>query len=184
MKRLAILFAVAVLIGMCSASAWAMASEYNTTNPIVQQPDWPAGLADLLKDGKPVYAYWVNWMDHFYYAGDTDSLNAFLEKYSKLQGTPLTVSIHVGPAKVGKITTPGQKDMPYDWHVFITPPMIPDGGIVKGREHERIVTVELWLGGQVELRKIEAPNNIKVVDGNDIAKFISGIEGARKTSTP
>lgn len=181
MRRVILTIAALIMLVSFSASAWARASEYGPLQPINQQPDWPVGLADLLKSGDRVYAYCVNWMDHFYYAGDADALNIFLEKYSKLKGTPLTLSIHVGPAKVGKISTPGQKDTAYDWHVFVTPPMIPDGGFVKGREHERIVTVELWLGGQVELKKVKVPDNVKVVDGGDIAEFIATTEKSRKT---
>lgn len=184
MKRMMIALAVLGLIASCGASAWAMAAEYGPQHPIVQQPCWPTGLADMLKDAKPVYAFWVNSQDNFYFAGDADAFNAFLKSYSKLQGTPLTLSIHVGPGRIGKVSTPAKRDIAYDWHVFVVPPMIPDGGIVKGRENERIVTVELWLGGQVELRDVKVPDSIKVVDGGDIAKFISELEKAREKHKP
>jgi hypothetical protein len=185
MRQIILVLAILGLVVSCSASAWAMASEYGGPHsPIIQQSTWPAGLADLLNDGKPVYAYWVNWMDHFYYSGDTEAFNAFLEKYSKLQGTPLTLSIHVGPGRIGRISTPAKRDIAYDWHVFVVPPMIPDGGIVKGQEDVRIVTMELWLGGQVELRQVKAPDSVKVVDGGDIGQFIADLEKARKKANP
>ncbi len=184
MKRTAPILLVLGLLVVCCASAWPMAAEYNLKQPIIQQPAWPAGLADFLNNSKPIYAYWVNWSDYFFFSGDTDAFNAFLERYSRLQGTPLTVSIHIGPIKVGNLAHPDQRTIPCDWDVFAVPPMIPDGGIVKGRENERIVTVEVWLGGKVELRKIIVPKNVNLVDGGDIAKFIAEHEKAAKEGKP
>jgi hypothetical protein len=35
------------------------------------------------------------------------------------------------------------------------------------------ITVELWLGGQVDLSKVEVPLNLKVESGGEIEKFIA-----------
>ncbi len=151
--------------------AFALAGEYGPDHPIIQQTEWPSGLANLLGAWKPVYANWVNFQDNFYFSGDAATFNAFMEAYGKLEGISHTLVLHSGKGEVkDRIGEPAT--YAFDWYVFVVPPMIPDGGIAKDHPYKRYVTVNLYLGCSIQLSEIKVPANVKVVSGGEIEKFI------------
>lgn len=197
MRRLACLFVIGVLMVACSASAWALASVYDPKNPIIQQTNWPGvavdelgsplpgtsdspSLADLLNSRKIVYGYWINWhTDCFFYSGDTEEFNKFLELYSKVYETPHTLVIHVGPAVTGNIDILNTGTIPFDWKVELASNMEPTTlsgvNVIEFDEGptKRPAIMHLWLGRNVELRKIVVPAKVTVEDGGEIAKLIT-----------
>ncbi|MBP6965217.1 MAG: hypothetical protein KBC96_12515 [Armatimonadetes bacterium] len=166
--------ALLITIISCSAlvcpPAFALASEYDLNQRIGQQPEWPGGVADLLNSQKPVYAYFVNLQDNFYYSGDAAAFNSFMERYSKLEAVPHTLVLHCGKGEVKAFMEP--KTHAFDWHVFVVPPMIPDGGLDKTSPYKRYVTVNLYLGCGIQLSEIKVPGNVTVKPGKEIDGFI------------
>ncbi len=116
MREKALSFAVLLVTLIWCISVFPMGGEHPAGVPMGQQPDWPAGLADLLNSAGRVYGYWVNANDWFFYAGDTDDFNDFLKRYSKLKDTPLTFVLHSARGKTGHLGY-GEEKIDYDWEV-------------------------------------------------------------------
>ena len=165
MKRFAIGITVLALFLACNIYAWAMASEYGPHQPIVQQPAWPVGLADVLKSQKPVYAYWVNFADYFFYSGDANAFNAFIERYLKVEDITYFVILHPGQGKQKRLME--DTYVPFDWKVSVVPIMIPDGGMDKNNLHKRYVTIDLYVGGNVRFDKAKLPEGLLLKLGKD-----------------
>jgi len=166
MKKKLLSFAVLVI-----ALAWCIPTfprlvEHRVGHPVIPQPGWPAGLADLLNDPGRVYGYWINGIDHFYYAGDSEAFNQFAEQYAKLKGTPLTLVVHPGRGREMRLE---DRRIRYGWEVRV------DGRRSVGEREDRrdVVSVEVWLGGQIELDKMKVPIDVKVESGNEIQELIA-----------
>jgi len=162
-----------LLTGLVLANpAFPMGGEHPPGVPMGQQPDWPAGLADLVNSAGRVYGHWVNANDWFFYAGDTDDFNEFLKRYSKLKDTPLTLVLHSGKGKTGHLGDP-EKNTEYDWEVKVFrrgwhPEAPPDPTVTK---QGYVIKVEVWLGGAPELDEISVPPNVKVKSAEENDKF-------------
>lgn len=144
--------------------------EHDLGRPVDEQPGWPEGLAKLLNREGRVYGYWCNGTDRFCYAGDAEAFNEFVEGYARLKDTPLIVILHAGREEGGD----ENHRIPYDWLVHVEFETWPTG--------ERVceVILELWVGGQVELDKVNVPLNVKVKSGREIERFIAEHEEKRK----
>jgi hypothetical protein len=181
----------------CATGALAMAAQ--TTSPAVQQPNWPAGLADLLNSRKWVYAYWINAIDHYYYSGDAKAFSAFVAKFSKLGSVPelgtvssepsepgkvlpsettLQLVLHAGKEMTGAFDVPKDAKIPFEWKVET------NGWVSPGADTTIIPVLELWTGGRVKLAKVKMPLNVEVItDGTptpEIAQFIAAHDAKRK----
>lgn len=176
LRYMTLLLLVFGLAAVICTSALGLAGEIDVSRPVVQQTDWPAGVADLLNLQKPVYAFFVNSQDNFYYSGDAAAFNAFMEEYAKLEGIPHTLVLRCGKGEVkDRIQNPAGSPLTtyaFDWYVFVVPPMIPDGGIAKDSPYQRYVTVNLYVGCNIRLDDIKVPANVKVVSGGEIENFI------------
>jgi hypothetical protein len=190
MRKAMVLIAVASLLALCCTWALSLPMEHSY-RPINPQPGWPEGLADLLLSQQEVYGYldfhYVNFQDYHYYAGDAGAFNEFVERYSKLKDTPLTLILHCGRGMTGGFDVPDKTTIPADWRVAISPTITP-GGAIDGRASIRIVvTLELWGGGQVRLDDAKVPSNVEVKAGPEIEqveKFTADREAARAKTGP
>jgi len=172
MNRLVISLGILLIALAFSNPAFPMRRVYSPGVPMGQQPDWPAGLADLLNSAGRVYGYWVNANDWFFYAGDTDDFNEFLKRYSKLEDAPLTLVLHPGKGETGHLGDP-QKKTEYDWELKVFhrgwhPEAPPDPTVTK---QGYVIKVEVWLGGAPELDEISVPPNVKVKSAEENEKF-------------
>ena len=156
--------------------AFSMGGEYGKGDP--KSPSWklqwPVGVKELVNGENRVGGFWINSNDWFYFAGDTDSFNNFLEQYSKLQDTPLTLVLHAGKALPGTLGDKETATIP-DWQVSIidnawTREAMKDKVLPKT---QYTVTVNLWLGGQVDLKGLKVPNSIEVKSGGEIENFVA-----------
>jgi len=144
--------------------------------PVHAQDGWPEGLVELLNREERVNGVWVNANDFFYFASDTEAFNECLEQYAGLKNTPLRLVLHPGVGMTGSLGDEG--NIPFEWEVRVM------------RWHEdasevpTLVTMELWLGGLVQLDKIKVPLNVKVKSGGEIAKFIAEHKAKRKKEIP
>ena len=182
------LFALSVflfaLLLCCAAFPWA--SEHPAGVPIGQHPEWPAGLADLVNAAGRVYGYWVNANDWFFYEGDTGDFTAFLKKYSALKGTPLMLVLHSGKGKTGRLGDE-EENIQYDWEVkvlcrgwHLEAPADPTSG-----KSGYVVILEVWLGGNVSLEKLNVPPNltVKTAEKNEaFSRFIADHEKKKKNT--
>ena len=169
-----LLIMLALVVVVCP-SVFGVSGEVDISRPIVQQTDWPAGVADVLNSQKPVYAFFVNFQDNYYYSGDAAAFNDFMARYAELSGIPHTLVLHCGRGEVkDRIadSADGQPSYAFDWYVFVVPPMIPDGGLDKSSPYKRYVTVNLYLGCNIQLSDIKVPGNVTVKPGKEIDQFI------------
>ncbi len=141
------------LVGLVKSTVdgdFPLPEEYRAGGSVPQRLAWPRDLEDLLSRRWHVYGFWADWVDYFYFKGDTEAFRPFLEEYAKLKDTPPKLILHPGQAKAKRV---GQKEgtIPYDWQVTID-----------CRKPKPEVVVDLWTGGEVEVNKINVPANVKV----------------------
>jgi len=144
------------------AAAFPLYSIYSPGIPVEQQPDWPAGLADLLNCPNHVYGYAGGYApalyDRLFFAGDAEDFNDFIERYARIQGMAHKLLLHPGRGE-------------FDWQISVCPNVRDLNGVL-----------ELWVGGEVELDKVIVPPKVQVsAAGPDenIAEFIRKIEARR-----
>jgi hypothetical protein len=154
-------------------------------------PDWPAGLKELVSRQARVYGRHLDAPTFgrgyeqvsIYFAGDSEAFNGFIEEYARLKGTPLTVTLRAGRGTVSPLAVEKRRIF-FDWQVNISryrPPEAPDSP--EKTEPGWTVSVELWLGGNVELDKVNVPLNVDVKSDGEIEKFVAGHEAKRKKAT-
>ncbi|HET6880366.1 MAG TPA: discoidin domain-containing protein [Pirellulales bacterium] len=65
----------------------------------------------------PVGGYWVNWEDVFFYAGDAQAFNQFIDAYGGFKRCKLEVVIHRGPKQAA---APWKElDVAADWSLYV-----------------------------------------------------------------
>jgi hypothetical protein len=170
MRKMIALLAIMLAALGYSAFVFAMGGDI-PAGQVNIQPDWPAELVELLTCQDTVNGIWVNANDFYYYAGDTDTFNEILKQYAKLGNTPLRLVLHPGRGMSGSLGD--EADIPYEWQV----------GVMRWHddpsEAPLLVTMQLWLGGQVQLGSVKVPLNIEVESGGEIEEFIEIHEGRR-----
>lgn len=138
---------------------------------------WPEGLAAVIADTTYLDGfnyqnpgYVIENIDTFYYGGDTEALNLFLEKLAKVKGVRVNVVFSNGVGKVNRdmrAETVWQQKMldraaseiegpSCTWLVSVTPKdwvRLP-----KGVQAESEARVLIFLGGkQIDLEKLRLP---------------------------
>ena len=175
MKVTIFFFAILFVIFAYRTPVFAMGGDH-PPGPVHAQDGWPAGLVELLNREERVNGIWVNANDFFYFASDTEVFNECLQHYAALKNTPHRLVLHPGVGLTGSLGD--ERDIPFEWEVRVM------------RWHEdpsevpTLVTMELWLGGLVQLDKINVPLNVEVKSGGEIAKFIVEHKAKRKNETP
>jgi hypothetical protein len=176
--------AIAVITLLFCASAFPLAANHPPGLPVGQNPEWPAGLADLLNSPGRVHGYFVNANDFFFYREDTDEFNRFIEQYAGLEQTPLTLVLQPGPGTTNSLT-PDDKELPFDWEVDLycrgwAREAPPDP---TGKAGKYVVVVKVFPAGQFELGNIRVPPNVKVKSGVEdkrFAEFIAAHEAKQE----
>jgi len=181
--------ALLVLVG-AAPSAYGMGGDHPEDRPVGGSPDWPQGVVKLANHGNRIHGFWVNATDFFFYDGNTDVLNAFLEQYAKVPDVEHQVVLHPGVGQAQSPWWPGEGKNPLacqwklnvlrrGWH--------PDAPRLPGKKGPQyVVTVEVYSGGGIDLAKVKIPAGVAVKAGKDvkpegpIAKFIAEHEAKRK----
>jgi hypothetical protein len=162
---------LAVLTGLLVAASdgFSLGSDH-PKGPVVQNPAWPAGLAELFNRAERVHGFWVNETDVFFYAGDTQAFNQFLEAYAKLPKTSLRVVIHAGAKNARSPWDKQDRDLPIQWSLTSSiRGGIPNADHKDGRFYTR---VDLWLGSRIRLEELRIPANVEAESGGEIERFI------------
>lgn len=147
---------IALMLLLCCAAAWPMAGQYTNPDSVVQRPEWPSGLLELIKSRAWTHAYWVNADDYFLYCGDTAAFQAFLNAYSKLAAKPLTLILRSGSGGTETFT---QQPVRYDWMLAFRQ------WAPREESQGNPLALELYIGGNVDWAKVKVPANVKVVHG-------------------
>ena len=148
---------VCFLVLVVSVSAFALGGEHPANHPITQQPSWPEGLADALDSHPRVYGTWVNSVDTWYYRGDTEDVNRFLSRLSKVPSLRAVTVVTPWPGKVAKLGSHGT--FTFDWSVKVAPL----------RENQRAeqgayakVEIRVYTGANIDRSKLNVPPWISV----------------------
>ena len=184
MSKTILSVALLLTVLMWCVPAFPLAAGHPTGHPVGQHPEWPSGLADLLNSPWRVHGYFINACDFFFYSGDTDGFNQFLEQYAGLKKTPLTLVLQPGRGKTD-FCVPGDKEISFDWRVDLlrrgwAREAPPDP---TGKAGNYVVMMALWAGGQVELNKVKVPLSVKVKAGDAdqaLAQFAAAHAERRK----
>ena len=180
-RVLVILAALMVLL----APAGKGLTEYVGPDNIMSCPrDWPKELIELVRTDTRVLGIVGPIIDiRIHCAGDTADLNAFLKGYAKVPGARLRVVLHPGgrtagyeryerdPAKEEMVLEEHVVDV--DWSLHIreyVEPLIKDRSAFEDKK--LLTTLDVWLGGQTELDKLDVPPSIDVLSGGEIERFI------------
>ncbi len=111
----------------------------------------------LLNQEGLVHGFLVNWADVLFYAGDTKLFNRFVKEFSEIEGLEHVVVLHVGGR--GKARSPWDKKgqgVDFDWKLVST---VKSGG---GKVGKYVTEIHLLVDGQVRLKKLNIPLNVKV----------------------
>ncbi len=173
MNKTAVSLTVLLIVWSLCNAAFPRLAEHLPGHPVAAQPGWPAGLEDVLNYPGRVHGYWINGRDHFYYAGDTEAFIDFLGQYARLKVTRITLEVHPGRGKLEKwLGDPLGKQIPCDWKVRVITYGERDPG-------EDMLTLEVWLGGRVELEKVKIPANVKVKSRDESERLVAAHRAKR-----
>jgi hypothetical protein len=137
----------------------------------------------------------LGWMgmggtwDTIYWRGTTKDVNRFLEMYAIATIKPLTVVIHIGQPTFSPksdnrlIEVPGANKTPapdrhYDWSLVYH---LAEAGERLQPVPDETISVDVWIGGGVQLDELKVPANITVQNGGELEKFI---ERHKSSQTP
>jgi hypothetical protein len=172
-RKMPAILAAAVAVAGCVTMALALGSDHPKGQPVGGTSEWPEGLKELVNIDARVDGYFVNSDDVFYFRGDAKAFTKFLEEYAKIKDTPLRLVLHPGRGMSTKPWTDSKAE-PIDWSLVTQNRAwreIAETGkkpVKKGYD----ITVHLYLGGNIDLEKLEAPLEIKVESGGEIEKFV------------
>jgi len=177
-KVMVLLASTLISLALCTP-AFPWVAEHPAQLPVGGATGWPAGLRELVNREGRVYGYFINANDFFFFTGDTESFNDFLEQYARLKGTPLTLIVHPGRGITSRLGEK-EKKITFDWEVEVLcrgwHPQAPPDPTRDPRTDKPgyVVILEVWVGGNVELKKVKVPKTVKMKSGGEIEKFIAG----------
>lgn len=129
-----------------------------------------------------VYHTWVNGNEHFYYQGDTETLNDILSKFADIKAEVHEVIIRPGP---GQTKTFDGKVIKYAWLLHINGGIarhlttIDKGAMIWSKYPQ--MTVYVGDGG-IDLKKIRIPKGVTVVEIDDLSKrYTKALSSSDKT---
>ncbi len=178
MKRLVLSAASILAVCAVTSQVWALRIEHVGNAPLNERNyrDWKR-VMPVVNDLSRVYHVWVNGNDHFYYRGDTNTLNDALKKFAAIEADVHEVILRPGPAE--RKTFDG-KQVRYDWLLHI------HGGISRhlaAKEQgtsvfDKYPTMTVFVGGgNIDLEKITIPKGVVVLELADLrARYIEGLE--------
>ncbi len=81
---------------------------------VLERPDWPAGLVNVIDVNSRVYALWVNGTETFFYRGKAPDVNEAIRKYAAVKGGSRHLVVLPGP---GYTETRSGKPVVFDWQI-------------------------------------------------------------------
>ena len=202
--KIAILTVSVIALG--SAKAYPFGGEHGPIGRTSMRADASPTLRKLIDHRDRVYGYFVNREDLFFYRGDTDTLNQFLNQFATLEGTLLKASINQSLTHASRpYNKPGKKiavnwqlySAPFDVHAYVMAVRTDDRDLEAVRtkwkeiiDGPAIARVELRIGDEIELDKLTIPPQIEltVIDdeqntSQSIKEFVARYEKLRTKRT-
>ncbi|HUV05467.1 MAG TPA: hypothetical protein VMX94_10220 [Armatimonadota bacterium] len=178
MKRLLVL-GVALLISPFWCSQVLARALPIPKGQVTSPSNWPKELTELVNRENRVYGMSGGPyppMYRFYFVGDTQGFNGFVGQIAKLRGTPVELIVHPGPGvtsySVQQDSTVVRDDkVLYDWELVVPEDL--------ERRDQRVadspprITINVYLGGGIDLRKVVVPLNIEVKSSGEIERFVA-----------
>ena len=162
---------------ICAAVAFGLSMNYAPNSRITGPSDWPAGLKELANYQGRVVAY-VSWTvnTYMFYTGDTDRFNRFVARCAKVRETPVTVILHPGCGTTSPLGAHDPK-VACDWGLSVLRRgSVPEAPPFPSDNPGYVLRLDLWLGGPVELNKLQIPANVEVRSGGEIERFVADHE--------
>jgi hypothetical protein len=159
-----------VLTLLLTPVAYGFREFFSADGPMALSGALPNELRGLLNNDARVsgtlgdFDTWTN------YAGDAPKLNAFLKEYAKVPEVGLQVVLHPGRTKRKVGGTKRTVHVDWTMHIAENYSIRPNAAAFKGKKG--LTTVDIWIGGQVELDKLQVPLNIDLISGGEIERFI------------
>ncbi|MBI3411600.1 MAG: hypothetical protein HY040_25000 [Planctomycetes bacterium] len=167
MVRFTLFTLVLALSCIVSSEVLALGADH-PKGPVAGNDRWPEGLKELFNRDNRVHGYWVNGEDVFFYSGDTQAFNQFVEAYSKLKNTSLRVVIHPGAKKARSPWDQADRNIPAEWSLYSS---------IGAQFQTRL---DLWLGSRIKLENLKIPRNVEAVSGGEIESFIAERQPRKK----
>jgi hypothetical protein len=166
MRNMGLALSVTFLICVAAVGLWGLGSDHGPGPVPAGDGGWPEAFTEIFNREDRVHGYFVNSGDVFFYAGDADAFNEFLEQCSKLEDADHELVLHPGKAKVRSPWDKEGRGIDGDWRLYADRrPRTP------GKKY--LVQVDLWLGGKVPLEGLKVPLNFSVRSGGEIEKFVA-----------
>lgn len=173
MRSWSVVLGAVLIVLVPVASILGLGANHPKDYRVTDQDGWPKGLAALVNDSSRVHGFFINANDFFFYSGNSEAFNVFMERYAKLTDIPLVLVLHPGVGRTGGLGE--EKNIPCEWAMSI----IRRGwGADMPKEFEKspskvLVNISLHLGGKVRLDELDVPLNVKVRSGGEIDQFIA-----------
>lgn len=156
-----------VLLGPTTPHVFALGEEEFGAKPVGPNPEWPEGLLTVANDPSRVYRSWVNGNENFYYSGDGKALNAFLAAYARVK---LDTREVVLLPTAGLTKSFEGKPVSFAWRL-----QAPSGIYLhlalaekETNVHVRKATLFIHVAGDVDLRRLEFPKGLSLLDSRDM----------------
>ena len=138
-----------------------------------KQPNWPKGSYELVNQPFRVHGYWVNFYDQFFYKGGNREMEKMIKGLSRLKNVDMKVILHAGK---GQAKSPWSKApvCATDWAVSFSGLVPKEIAELEGVpfSNSQKVTVDIWMGGEIDLGQMKFPANLELQSGNEIEDFI------------
>ena len=150
---------------LATVSTMNMGADHEDGN-LTAQPAWPAGLHKVINKKNRVHGFWVNTTDVFFYRGDSAQLNSMIDALGAIQGVNRKIVLHAGK---GDARSPwGTGKGMANWSVT--------SYCAAGFGKQDSILIDIWIGEQVELKKLKIPTMFDVEDGGEIESFIKNLK--------
>ncbi len=153
-----------------SGRAWGAGEEQIGNDPLndASYTAWK-GLIEVINDKSRVYYNWVNGNENFYFAGDTDKLNAALKKFAAADVAVKEVVLRPAPGETTSFD--GSQKFPFQWHLQIFGGIAAhlttrDQGDQVWNKHPRLT---VYVGDDIDLAKLDVPKGLVLVSIDEIS---------------
>ena len=165
------------------SNAWGIGLESFGNRPFTHHnyEDWP-NVLPVINDTHRVYHSWVNGNEHFYFAGDTNAMNAALKNSAAIDADGLKIVLRPGPGKSGSFNS--EQTFAFDWMVHLR------GGIARAMSRRELGSsiwdpspyLHVYDGQAIKLNEIEIPDGVEVFEIADLQnRYIKGLTSNNRT---
>ena len=126
----------------------------------LSQPDWPAGMKNLVNAEQRVGGMFVNTEDIFFYSGTARELSTFLDGFTNIQ----VIERHRLILHRGAGSLVSGNGRPCDWTLQGRPGAARPKSLMgmASRDPGYVLEVHFWTEGRIALDEVAIPKNIEI----------------------